>query len=420
MSSDVGSGAVGGANKRQNLYFKVGMLIQHLKSEREDERLNAMKNIGHIAATIGPDRTREELLPYLNEGLGDDEDEVMKALASQLGSFLELVGGALYCSHILVPLEALCTMEEIDVRKAAVQSIEKIARAVPESQIALNFHPLLRRLARNEWFTSRVAACSLTPVLYPRLSKQLQLESQILLAELSKDPTPMVRRATMESLPALIAVMDAKTVAHIIFPLFLQLSGDDQDSVRRLAIKSCIALVETIGTEQDMCTAVISCVQKLHVDISWRIRWSVANNFPKLAKSVGTEKLRAHLLSMYCSLLEDSEDEVRAAAALQVTEVSSMLSTREVVDDIFPRIKSLSDDDNEHVRGALATVVMSISPHMGKELTIQHLLPVFLKMLKDVNPDVQLNIISSLEDVNKVVGVSLLAQSLLPVSRIVE
>eukprot|EP00591_Stephanopyxis_turris_P013659 CAMPEP_0195533682 /NCGR_PEP_ID=MMETSP0794_2-20130614/40988_1 /TAXON_ID=515487 /ORGANISM="Stephanopyxis turris, Strain CCMP 815" /LENGTH=474 /DNA_ID=CAMNT_0040666303 /DNA_START=36 /DNA_END=1457 /DNA_ORIENTATION=- len=307
-------------------------------------------------------------------------------------------------------------MEEVDVRRQAVASIERIADTVPESQIALNFHPLLRRLARNEWFTSRVAACALIPVLYPRLSKQLQSECQVLLAELSKDPTPMVRRAAMENLPAVIKGVDAKTLALKVFPIFLDLSADDQDSVRRLAINSCIALAspETAGADASMRAEIIRCVQKLHADVSWRIRWSVANSFVQLAQSLGAEKLRTHLLGMYCSLLEDSEDEVRASAALQVTKVSSMLTTEEIVGEVFPRIKALSNDENEHVRGALATVVMSVSPFIGRELTIEHLLPVFLKMLKDVNPDVQLNIISSLEDVNKVVGVSLLAKSLLP------
>ena len=316
---DGGGGGGAAANKRQNVYLEVARLIEQLKSEHEEERLNAMNNVAHIAATLGPERTREELLPYLNEGLGDDEDEVMKSLATQLGNFLDLVGGAHYCSHILIPLEQLCTMEEVDVRRQAVASIERIADTVPESQIALNFHPLLRRLARNEWFTSRVAACALIPVLYPRLSKQLQSECQVLLAELSKDPTPMVRRAAMENLPAVIKGVDAKTLALKVFPIFLDLSADDQDSVRRLAINSCIALAspETAGADASMRAEIIRCVQKLHADVSWRIRWSVANSFVQLAQSLGAEKLRTHLLGMYCSLLEDSEDEVRATSPLQ-------------------------------------------------------------------------------------------------------
>lgn len=408
----------GGAAKRHASYMEVAMLIEHLKSDQEEKRLNAMNNVGHIAATLGPDRTREELLPYLNEGLGDDEDEIMKALATQLGKFLKLVGGAHHCSHILTPLEALCTMEEVDVRNEAVKSIQKIASEVTESsQIALNFHPLLRRLARNEWFTSRVTACAVLPALYPRLSKQLQLECQGLLADLANDPTPMVRRATMEHLPAVISIVDAKTLEQKVFKIFLDLADDGQDSVRRLAIKACLALASNnvVAENTTIRQAIVRCIQKLSADVSWRIRWSVANNFAQLAKCFGAEKaLRGHLLTMFCALVEDDEDEVRAAVALQFPTVCSILPVQSVVDDVFPRIRALADDDNEHVRGALATVVMSISPQIGKELTIQHLLPVFLKMLKDVNPDVQLNVISSLDDVNKVVGISRLAQSLHP------
>lgn len=54
-------------------------------------------------------------MPLLAE-LDDDEDEVLQAIAHELGSLIELVGGAAHCAVLLVPLEKLAQVEEVAVR----------------------------------------------------------------------------------------------------------------------------------------------------------------------------------------------------------------------------------------------------------------------------------------------------------------
>lgn len=50
---------------------------------------------------LGAERTRSELMPFLTETIYD-EDEVLLALAEQLGSFTPLVGGPEYVHCLLV------------------------------------------------------------------------------------------------------------------------------------------------------------------------------------------------------------------------------------------------------------------------------------------------------------------------------
>ena len=56
-----------------------------------------------IALALGEERTRSELLPFLTDTL-DDDDEVLWALAEQLGDkdFVVLVGGPEYAHTLLV------------------------------------------------------------------------------------------------------------------------------------------------------------------------------------------------------------------------------------------------------------------------------------------------------------------------------
>lgn len=64
-------------------------------------------SLNTISVALGPERTRNELLPYILELLDDDE-EVLAALAKTLGSFLNQCGGPAYAEHLLNILEKLC------------------------------------------------------------------------------------------------------------------------------------------------------------------------------------------------------------------------------------------------------------------------------------------------------------------------
>ena len=68
-------------------------------------RLNSVKKLSTIALALGVERTRNELIPFLTETIYD-EDEVLLALAEQLGNFTKLVGGPEYVYCLLV--SALC------------------------------------------------------------------------------------------------------------------------------------------------------------------------------------------------------------------------------------------------------------------------------------------------------------------------
>lgn len=94
----------------------IAILMDELRSEDVQLRLNAIHRISTIALALGPERARDELLPFLQESV-DDEDEVLLALAEELGrDFEEYIGGKEYAHLLLGPLENLCAVEETVVR----------------------------------------------------------------------------------------------------------------------------------------------------------------------------------------------------------------------------------------------------------------------------------------------------------------
>lgn len=198
-----------------NILLKVApiaILMDELRSEDVQLRLNAIHSIPTIALALGPDRAREELIPFLQDSV-DDEDEVLLALAEELGKhFEQYVGGNEYAHAILGPLENLSTVEETLVREKvcrpspkhssfnqgpfqAAESITKVASVLSQAQIEQFYVPLVKRLSTGEWFTSRTSSAALYPTVYPRVSPPVQDELRKGFTALGSDDTPMVRRA---------------------------------------------------------------------------------------------------------------------------------------------------------------------------------------------------------------------------------
>ena len=133
--ADVLDGPTRPGTEEQELY-PIAVLVDELKNEDVQLRLNAIRNLGTIALALGPKRTRDELIPFLNGMLPkyiyvcvcmyidnriwidsiDDEDEVLLAVAGELANFSEYVGGPEYAHYLLGPLENLAAVEEVLVR----------------------------------------------------------------------------------------------------------------------------------------------------------------------------------------------------------------------------------------------------------------------------------------------------------------
>ncbi|SOV08880.1 probable ser/thr protein phosphotase 2A regulatory subunit A [Ustilago sp. UG-2017a] len=393
--------------------FPIAILIDELKSDDVTLRLNAIHRISTIALALGPERARDELIPFLQDSL-DDEDEVLLALAQELGSgFVEYLGGPSYAHLLLGPLENLAAVEESVVREKAAESIVKIAEVLSEAQIEEHYIPLLKRLSGGDWFTSRTSSTSLFSAVYPKAKPATQEELRKMFTALCNDDTPMVRRAAARDLGPFAKNLSKELVVSDIIPLYRKLSSDDQDSVRLLTVQDLIAIAESLSHDESknyLLPSIRSAVQ----DKSWRVRYMVADHFVKLASAVGEDVVRDELVMAFVHLLKDNEAEVRTAGAGQIPGFAKLVDQDIILARLMPCARDLAGDNSQHVRAALGMQISGLAPLLGKEATIEHLLPLFLQLLKDEFPDVRLNIISKLEQVNEVIGIDLLSQSLLP------
>lgn len=377
-------------------------------------RLNAIHRLSTIALALGPERTRDELIPFLDESV-EDEDEVLTALSEELGNFVEYVGGPEYGHVLLSPLENLAAIEEPLVREKAVESLNKICEQLSQQQVEEYFIPLTFRLSKADWFTSKISATGLFSTPYRKATQTSKDQLRQNFSQLVHDDTPMVRRQAANNLAKFVKEMPSEIVVEQMIPLFQHLAGDDQDSVRLLTVEVLIAIAEVLPKEEQPSHGVLlTALRSLFDDKSWRVRYMVADRFEKIAKAVDDETLTRDLVPAFVKLLKDSEAEVRTAIAGQIPGFCNLIDRETLLKEIMGTVEDLVSDQSQHVRAALGTQISGLAPLLGREETIAHLLPMFLQMLKDEFPDVRLHIISKLELVNKVIGIELLSQSLLP------
>ena len=123
--------------------YPIAVLIDELKNDDIQLRLNSIRRLSTIARALGEERTRKELIPFLSEN-NDDDDEVLLAMAEELGVFIPFVGGVDYGHVLLQPLETLCTVEETCVRDKAVESLCRIGSQMRETDLVEWFIPLVK------------------------------------------------------------------------------------------------------------------------------------------------------------------------------------------------------------------------------------------------------------------------------------
>ncbi|ODO05915.1 hypothetical protein I350_04976 [Cryptococcus amylolentus CBS 6273] len=397
--------------------YPIHLLMDELKSEDVVLRLSSIRRLSTIALALGPSRTRDELIPFIQYQL-DDEDEVLLVLAEELGNFVEYVGGKEYAYILLGPLENLTAVEETLVREKAADSISKVSVLLTAQDLDKHFLPVIERLSTGEWFTSRTSACALFAAPYPNATPSTQQKMRQLFAGLCSDDTPMVRRAAAKALGPFTKAAGTITDQHALLvsdlvPVYRKLSSDDQDSVRLLTIPDLIALASTLTAEETK-THLLQSMRDSITDKSWRVRYMVANEFVGLAESAGESIIREELVGAFVGLLKDNEAEVRTAAASQIPGFAKLVDREVILARLLPCVRDLATDSSQHVRASLAEQISGLAPLLGKDSTIENLLPLFLQLLQDEFSDVRLNLIGKLDTVNEVIGIDRLSQALLP------
>ena len=305
MDVDTENESSSNGNTHNELY-PIAVLIDELKSDNDDARLRSVKSLARIGKALGPERTRNELVPFVTESC-DDNDDILKAIAASISELVPTVGGEQFAYTLLQPLESLCLVEDSGVRDAAIQAFKVIADAMPAEHHALHMAPLIRNLCDQDWFTSRISAALAIPTAYEKAAEDEGVRAEYVqhFQQLCTDDTPMCRRAGCKALAELVEFAPASVALGSLLPTFEQLVQDEQDSVKLLCIDVCVALAKKLPDDV-VSESIVPHALKIASDQSWRVRWSVSNKIVDLCKALGKETTEKDIAPIFKRFLEDT------------------------------------------------------------------------------------------------------------------
>jgi serine/threonine-protein phosphatase 2A regulatory subunit A len=363
-----------------------------------------------VARALGPAKASSQLIPCIDEEIDKcPDDELLACLAAELGQLRDLVAGK---SDLLPTLEKLCKADETLVRQAAVESLRHIGSTMSADEINGSMVPLVQRLLGEAWWTSKVSAAGLLATAYPLAAPETQAALKGSLPAITKDETPMVRRAVATNLGSLCAVLEPDCVLRELFPSFNKLANDDQDSVRILAYGSCVQMCSTQPAAQ--CAEFIHpAIENFSKDKSWRVRLEVAKGLASLVAAIPGDLPT----TICCNLLQDPELDVRRFALEKVEDVLKPNPDVAESSGILGAVADLADVDMEVpnallIKMTLARVTLKLSTIVGPALTTSQLVPIVVKLIQEDAMEIRIAVLEGWTDMVKSAGGDLMLSAM--------
>jgi len=404
------------ARQQADPSFVLNFFTEELNSDNVHHRLFAANNISLVAAAMGPEHARNELMQFLLSA-NQLDGEVQMSLANCLGSLVKYVGGPEFAHVLLGPLKILASAEESIVRERAIESMGAVCGQIPSSSADTNLMSTARDLATAEFFTARSSACAFIVKIYGKVNEANKNNLRQIYRTLVKDETPMVRRSALKHLPQLCESLPAPIIiSEIAKEILMPSSNDDEDSVR-LLLPASLSVISSKLSESERNSLIVSLGKILVKDGSWRVRSAFANELPTICKPFAVETVMSELCNLLFRLLRDPEAETKTAACKAVSGILPILVKEEsyVSTKFLPEISSLTSDGAPQVRREVALHLMEFAPIVGNHNTVNSIVPLFIQILHENDYEASVALLSSLLSHINEVDLGSITSAILPV-----
>merc|ERR1712217_28764 len=136
--------------------------------------------------------------------------------------------------------------------------------------------------------------------------------------------------------------------------------------------------------------SLLHTIQSLIMDNHWRIRQSVVEQVPKLAKLFGADMFQSKLEALFLSSLRDSVHSVRQAAVQYLKGIADTFGSQWTVEHLLPKlVEQYSQSAGYANRVTTLHVLPQVSGVMTPEQIMQFIVPLLIKPMKDTVPNVR-------------------------------
>ena len=386
-------------------------LLEDLQSSDIKTKKNAVQNLRGISLALGRERTRKELLPYLNSCIDEEEDEIILELAKVLSNFIDCIGGKQYIKELFNLLKVILTIDEPFVIKETINSIKLIVKQIGKvSEVENDLMSMINDLYTSDDINQKKSAMTLLIFLFKDLNENNKTLALNYFDKYLVDSNIYLRKELLNKITEISLLLSIDYIKKLINTIL----KDKNDSMR-IDIINIIMSIRQHPKINDFYDVIYDLIPKLAEDTNWRVRLTVSDklndilNFPNI-----DNKFRQTSINIFAKLIEDTEPEIRNICCLRIEEITKILKNEKDFDKILQNLRKLEKDQKNFVRGALASNVLKLCSLVGPTKTNDYIFPIFLTLIKDENLEIRMTLINNLSELNKEIKINNIIESIMP------
>mmetsp|Transcript_7090 Transcript_7090/g.7346 ORF Transcript_7090/g.7346 Transcript_7090/m.7346 type:complete len:847 (-) Transcript_7090:79-2619(-) len=385
-------------------------LVRYTQSAIGLQRLVHVKMLADVAATVGFNATKDNIIPLLSPLSKDSEPAVRQHLCEQLiplSKFCTQYGGSDGYRILLERLLPTCARElvyeKVEVRQSACVTMVALAKHVKPEDIGKDVLTIVLRLAHeDENEEMRMTACELLNLLAEQLGQELCQQFVIPeMVSLAEDPNFRVRKATALNFQNICKVGGEHELFERLMPAFVRLSKDDMYRVRRACGESLAKISQHVN--DDIRSGVlVEIFLRLAQDMSKLVKQSVLQQSGMFIATLPPKMINDVILTHFGSLATGATGDTTVDAELRHHCAHTFPAVLYTVGagrwtEVREIYHKLVQCQNFNVRVTLALSLHEIAKILGPGRAEEELLSVFEDMIQDVEA-VRLGVLRHLAD----------------------
>ena len=345
-------------------------------------------------AVFPADKIISEFIPYIQKIINTEEDEVLLAISEELPRFKSYLDGK-QMTAVLPLFLALLGCEETVVRESTVEGLRKLVPSFTDEQVQKDLIPMVVNISNGEAFQFKVSACYLIRICYPKAGKEKE-KLVNLYFKLCDDDTPIIKRTAAKEFGPLCLIIEKDTVKSEMLNCYKKFMNES-DTVRVTILPSIVQLSK-IFQEPELQKLHIQNINAASIDKSWRVRNELANLYPQFIDYFQNSP-NLDLVQPICTLMKDSETEVKASALKALNQIISKLPSDKVNTQIVPTLRGLNNESNKDTKSNIGLLFGPISRIIGYTGFNANLGTMMDTLMKDENAEVRLGVAKSMYDI---------------------
>ena len=342
-------------------------------------------------AILTPEKIISEFIPYIQKIIPTEEDEVLLAISEELPHFKTYLDGK-QMTAVLPLFQLLLGCEETVIRETTVEGLRKLVPSLSDEQVQKDLVPMVLNISNMDAFQWKVSSCCLIRICYPKAGKEKERLVN-LYSKLCDDDNPIIKRTAAKEFGPLCLIIEKDTVKTEMLNYYKKFMNES-DTVRVTILPSLVQLAK-IFQDPESQKIHIQNINSASIDKSWRVRNELANLYPQFIDYF-TNNSNIDLVQPICTLMKDSETEVKASALKALNAVISKLPSDKVSSQIVPTLRGLNNESNKDTKSNIGLLFGPISKIIGYTTFNANLGTMMDTLMKDENAEVRLGVAKSM------------------------